>query len=171
MKENRPYQGYQGKNPRYNDENKEGRERQSGGRFNNNRRSHSILPPPHILQEYEKLSEGATERLLEMAEIEQAHRHDWEDDALRSYTKSHRIGQLFGFIIALAIVGVALYLAVNGYGQTAAVVAASGFLSLTINSLVTAKTRRFDRKPRKFNARTERTAEVKTDVVAEHSVS
>lgn len=169
MKEPRQYQGYQGKNPRYNDENKEGgsRERSGGNRFNGAKRSHSILPPPHILQEYERLSEGATDRLIEMAEIEQAHRHDWEDDCLRAYTKSHRIGQLFGFIAALAIVGVTYLLATSGNGETASVVAASGFLMLIVNTLVIAKTRRFERKPRKFTPRPERnTAEVKTDAAA-----
>jgi uncharacterized membrane protein len=153
MKESKSYQGYQGKNPRYNDENKEGNPRSSGSRFNGAKRSHSILPPPHILQEYERLSEGAADRLIEMAEMEQAHRHDWEDDCLRAYTKSHRIGQLFGAIVALAIVGCSLYLAVSGNELAASALSAFGFGALIINSLVTAKTRRFDRKPRKFAPR------------------
>jgi len=151
MKETKQYQNHPGKNSRYNEEQKEGRERH-GNRSGNSRRLYAALPPPHVLQEYEKLSEGATDRLLEMAEIEQAHRHDWEDDCLRAYTKSHRIGQLFGVIIALAIIAASVGLAVSGYSHTASVVAASGFLSLTINSIITLKTRRFERKPRKFSS-------------------
>ena len=156
MKETKISTGYLGKNPR---------DSHNGNRHNGSKRSHSILPPPHILQEYERLSEGATDRLIELAEIEQSHRHDWEDACLRGYIKSHRIGQLFGVIIAIAILISASYLAINGDRQSAAIISISGFISLVINSIVTATTRRFDRKPRKYTQKHDRDITTKTEAI------
>jgi uncharacterized membrane protein len=112
------------------------------------KRSHYILPPPAILQAYEALSVGATARIIEMAEIEQAHRQEWEDNALKSYTKSNRIGQLLGFITSLLILVAAVYLARCGDSASSAVVAISGYSAIAITSIVSARTRRYDRRPR-----------------------
>jgi len=125
------------------------------------KRPQPMLPPPHILQEYERLSEGATERLIEMAEIEQEHRHEWEDNCLRSATKSHRIGQIFGLIMTLAIVFAAYDLDIKGNKQLAMVIASGGFVLLIINSMAAIITRRMGRKPRKFVPSHQRNKEVK----------
>lgn len=105
------------------------------------------LPPASTLQAYEALSEGAAEQLLEMAEIEQEHRHEWEDNYLRSYTKSHRIGLLFGFVVAIAVVSGSVALSFAGDSLAAVALAASGFFCLAVNSIVASRTRHFRRKP------------------------
>lgn len=114
------------------------------------KRSSAILPPPAIIQAYEEISEGAADRLLEMAEIEQNHRHDWEAAYLRSYTRSHRIGQLTGIAFLGALIYSVIHLASTGAETTAITVAVAGFLTMSLSGVVAYKTRKFERKPRKF---------------------
>jgi len=114
------------------------------------KRSHFLLPPPAILEAYEQMSPGATDRLIEMAENEQNHRHAWEDKALSSYVLSNRLGMIFGSFVAIMIISSSIYLAQNGDNKTAIAIAAFGFASLTVSSLVTLKVRKFERKPRKL---------------------
>ena len=92
----------------------------------------SAFPPPSILQEYEYATEGAADRILEMAEVEQDRRNDWEDDYLAYYKKSLRIGQLFGFILLLCVVLSFLYLVENGHEVVAVYLAFIGFFSVAL---------------------------------------
>lgn len=101
--------------------NKKNNNRRSGnnGNFrsasNSNRNPQSsVLPSPTILQEYEYATEGAADRILEMAEVEQDRRHNWEDEYLLYYKKSLRIGQLCGFILLFSVILSFVYLASNG---------------------------------------------------------
>ena len=114
------------------------------------KRSHFLLPAPAILEAYENMSPGATERIIEMAELEQKHRHIWEDKALTAYIISNRLGMIFGGIVALTVISATLYIASIGDTKTAFAIAAFGFGSLTVSSLVTLKVRKFERKPRKL---------------------
>jgi uncharacterized membrane protein len=99
----------------------------------NTQHSHlSAFPPPSILQEYEYATEGAADRILEMAEVEQDRRNDWEDDYLAYYKKSLRIGQLFGFILLLCVVLSFLYLVENGHEVVAVYLAFIGFFSVAL---------------------------------------
>lgn len=41
------------------------------------------MPPPTMLRGYEEITPGAADRIIAMAEREQAHRHVWETHALR----------------------------------------------------------------------------------------
>jgi uncharacterized membrane protein len=66
------------------------------------------IPPPQMLADYERILPGAAERLLQMAEREQKHRHDSTSAALeRECAQDRRVaflygsGQLCGFLIAL----------------------------------------------------------------------
>lgn len=95
----------------------------------------SILPSPTILQEYEYATEGAADRILEMAEVEQDRRHDWEEEYLRFYKKSLRIGQLFGFVLLLSVILSCVYLATNGHEHVAVYLALIAFFSVALSSL------------------------------------
>lgn len=114
------------------------------------KRSHTILPPPSILQAYEEIAEGSAKVIVDMATIEQEHRHEWEKECLRVYTRSHRLGQLSGLLIAVAIIYASIYLSDQGDYNTATAIAASGFLSLIVSSIIAFKTRKMERKPRKI---------------------
>jgi uncharacterized membrane protein len=112
---------------------------------------HTILPAPSILQAYEEISEGSVDRLMEMAEIEQTHRHEWEDKSLELYAKAHRIGQVYGLLISLSIITASLYVAVELHNMhLAMIIVIAGFFSLTVSSVLASRIRRYERKPRKF---------------------
>lgn len=147
MKENRsqPMPG----NRKKQENNESSKERSyRGNNFSGNRnRQYSALPSPSQLEAYEALSEGAASQLLEMAEIEQTHRHEWEEAYLRSYTKSQRIGMLFGFLLAISIVAGSFLLAASGSIIASCALSVSGFSALIVNAIVFFKTRRFERKP------------------------
>ena len=79
------------------------------------------LPPPSMYGEYDRVLPGSAERILEMAEREQAHRVAMEGTALQASTKDSKLGQYFGFSLALLCIGGGIYLATQG--QTIAAIA------------------------------------------------
>lgn len=64
------------------------------------------MPPPAILEEFERITPGAAERILNLTEKETAHRIEWEHKALDANIGESRRGQWLGAgISALAVVG------------------------------------------------------------------
>ena len=72
-----------------------------------------IIPPPNIIDGYEKNCKGATDRILAMTENELKHKHEMElleqksinecrEKMLKSEMENNKRGQIFGFIIMLA---------------------------------------------------------------------
>lgn len=72
------------------------------------------LPPPSMYGEYNRVLPGSADRILAMAEREQAHRVSIEGMALRASAKDSKLGQCFGFSLALFCVGGGVYLATQG---------------------------------------------------------
>ena len=79
------------------------------------------IPPPFVLEAYEKVLEGAAERILKRAESQTKHRQAMEQQTLslqqQKLTFSHsevRMGQIAGLIIGVVAIGSALYAALNG---------------------------------------------------------
>lgn len=77
----------------------------------------SPIPAPEILEKYEKLHAGTLNRILSMAEKEQNHRHEADDEILsqnrelvESATSLKTLGLLSGFIISLTTIIGAIYL-------------------------------------------------------------
>lgn len=68
------------------------------------------LPPPSVLQGYNDIVPDAAERILSMAEREQAHRHDHDSQFVQLLAR----GQWFGFILGIAALGVGTYLLAIG---------------------------------------------------------
>jgi uncharacterized membrane protein len=121
----------------------------SHSRDYHSRRKFSSIPSAGVLRAYEDLSEGAADRLIEMAEIEQAHRHEWENRALKVAATSQKLGQICGLLIVLAIIGASSHLALNGDYVTASSIAVTGFLSLMVTSLTGRRNLKHDRRPRR----------------------
>lgn len=138
--ENKPYYGR---------DRREGRDRRAS-RPADKRRSHMILPPPSILENIEQVSPGSVAILMDMAEREQEHRHDWENRYLQEYIRTHKRGQLFGLVISLVVVASAFYLAMAGKIVSAGVLSLSGFGALAFASLASAIDRKFQHKPRYY---------------------
>jgi uncharacterized membrane protein len=67
------------------------------------------LPPPAALEQFERVIPGSAERILQMAEREQAHRIGQENKGLRAEIEDSTRGQWLGGIVAFsAIAGAAL---------------------------------------------------------------
>lgn len=73
---------------------------------------HGPLPPPTVLAEYNQIIPNGAERILAMAERQQAHRHALESTVVNGNTANERRGQQFAFIIAMTAIlgGLALIL-------------------------------------------------------------
>jgi uncharacterized membrane protein len=85
------------------------------------------LPHPGHLEQFERVLPGSAERILSLAEKEQAHRHKWEQRELRSSVLTERIGLIGGIIVAVGLIAGAVICAVlDQVIIGAALVAASG---------------------------------------------
>lgn len=62
------------------------------------------LPHPAILGGYEQVCPGAAERILAMAEKEQAHTHALRSEHIRENSEATQRGQLFALIIGVSSV-------------------------------------------------------------------
>ena len=79
------------------------------------------LPPPGILEHYERICPGAATRIMDAAHAESVHRQTLESTALnanieamrRQYAEA-RLGQVFALTIALAFVVVGGYVSLHG---------------------------------------------------------
>ena len=79
------------------------------------------LPPPGILEQYDKICPGAATRIIDAAYAEGLHRQALESrtldaniEAMRRQYDEARLGQVFALIIALAFVIVGAYVSVHG---------------------------------------------------------
>lgn len=70
------------------------------------------LPPPVILEQYNKVVPGAAERILKMAEEQSAHRRSLEQKVISSDVLNAKLGMVFGFIIGLVAILAGVYIVV-----------------------------------------------------------
>lgn len=107
-------------------------------RFNPNkpRRAPEGLPAPELLEAYDAVIEGSAARIVAMFEREQAHRHQWEHRALKVHQHSTLLGQILGFMIALAIFGSATVVGINGNASVAAFIWVFGMAIVTMAAVV-----------------------------------
>ena len=63
----------------------------------------------------------APERIMVMAESEQEHRHEMDIHMLKVGRMESLMGQIFAFVIVMACLGAAVYLAMNGHEWVAVV--------------------------------------------------
>ncbi|MCY3877998.1 MAG: DUF2335 domain-containing protein [Rhodobacteraceae bacterium] len=71
------------------------------------------LPPPVLLEEYEKIDSGLADRIVKMAESEMSHRQQWEMKVLIAQKTDIQRGSWLGFMIAvgsLSVAGLCAYL-------------------------------------------------------------
>ncbi|MDX2083693.1 MAG: DUF2335 domain-containing protein [Rickettsiales bacterium] len=65
----------------------------------------NILPNSEILAKFEDAVPGSVEQLIEMAQKEQKHRHNWQDQYLKSHNFNTRFGQICGLFYNIALLG------------------------------------------------------------------
>ncbi len=79
------------------------------------------LPPPQILEGYEQACPGSAKRIIELTEIQGAHRRLMEERALeaqlegmRRQFQEARLGQVLAVVVAVLFLGAGTYIAVHG---------------------------------------------------------
>ena len=119
--------------PYYGRDRREGRDRRMA-RSADRRRAQAILPPPSLLEVYEAAAPGSVETLLDMAQQELEHRHEWEDNYATEYVRTFRMGQLFGVMISLMLICFCFYLILVGKETGALILAGGGFGAMALAS-------------------------------------
>lgn len=72
------------------------------------------LPHPDILRLYDGVVPGLAERIVKMAEREQAHRHEMDIRLLRSSNRRYLFGYLSSLLMIAATFGTAVWLLAGG---------------------------------------------------------
>lgn len=100
------------------------------------------MPPPALLEGYERLVPGAAERILVMAESDSRHQQQIEFAALRAAEAEVKRGQIFAFIIGLVALGASIGALALGSPVVAGVIGGTtvvGLVSAFIIGHVSAK--------------------------------
>lgn len=93
-----------------------------------------VLPPIDVMEQYEELNPGTFEKLFDMAEKEQNHRHSMDLLAMEKYSRATRLGRIFALVFVALVAITTLILVVAENIITASVFAFSAFACITIVS-------------------------------------
>lgn len=74
------------------------------------------LPHPDILKGYNELYPEAAKKIIDNGISETEHRRKMEEKYLNGNISAHKLGQIFGFIVALVIVLSGVFLIFTGHG-------------------------------------------------------
>jgi uncharacterized membrane protein len=110
-------------------------------------RAPETLPSPETLEAYNYIVEGSAKTIIDMFVREQAHRHDWEHQALKTHTFSSILGQVLGFVIAVCIFVSAAIIGLHGNSVTAALIWVFGMAIVVMAALVWAYARSMGQRP------------------------
>jgi uncharacterized membrane protein len=95
------------------------------------------VPPPQVMAGYEEIVPGAADRLIAMAEREQAHRHQQQERLLnaqitdaRQDRLEARVGQIFALIIGLGSISAGATTAVLGAAIAGGFIGTGGVATL-----------------------------------------
>lgn len=88
------------------------------------------LPHPELLGKYNDVVQNGAERIVQMAEKQQMHRHDLERSVIHGNVNSERRGQAFGLIIAVLGLVAATYLGATGKQITGGIIGTVDIVSL-----------------------------------------
>lgn len=72
------------------------------------------LPPPSVLSGYEDVGEGFANRVIALAEKQQAHRHQLEGKSVDAAIDAEKRGQHYALIVSVLIILGSLYLIATG---------------------------------------------------------
>ena len=72
------------------------------------------IPPPAVLEGYEKACPGAADRILSMAEKQSEHRREMEQKVVSSEMSSERIGMHYAFILSITLMILGFILLLQG---------------------------------------------------------
>ena len=93
------------------------------------------IPPPALLEGYERIHPGLANRLVTMAEKTTDHVIQQEAQGQRASIVTTVLGQTYGFVIALSFLGAGTYLASNGQALAGAFLGAGGLAGIVTSFL------------------------------------
>lgn len=111
-------------------------DRNRHGKQYGSRRSPEGLPSPEMLEAYDTVLAGSAKLIIGMFEREQMHRHAWEYRALRVHQISTILGQVLGFVIAVAIFVSATVIGMHGNASIAAFIWVFGMAIVTMAAII-----------------------------------
>jgi len=88
------------------------------------------LPPPDILDHYNQVVDEGANRIVEMAEKEQAHRHNLETTSVEGNIKSEKRGQNYALLICTLVILGGFILTWRGHEISGSIYAVGGLASL-----------------------------------------
>ena len=98
----------------------------------------SSFPPPSVLSEYDRISPGFAERILNLVEKESEHRHNLEKQSVETEIEDHRqrnieirLGQIFAFLIGVITILSGSYVAIKGAQVAGSFIGTAGVVGLT----------------------------------------
>ena len=112
------------------------RESRPEGRERVHNRTVELLPHPEVLESYNYVVDGSAKMILTMFEHEQKHRHEWEMLALQVHKYSSMLGQMLGFLIAIAVFVSATFIGIYGNSTIAALIWVFGMAIIVMAGLV-----------------------------------
>ena len=108
------------------------------------------IPPPAMLEEYNKIVPNAAERIIKMAEDQSAHRIKIESQVVNTDTRNTTLGIVCALIIMLGVLGLAAYALKLGQPIAAGFIGALGIGSIVGSFIYGTRTRQLEREKR-FN--------------------
>ena len=84
------------------------------------------LPPPALLKDYDKVKPGLADTIVDMAQSEQEHRHNWESSSLKAQQDDRRLGLWLGFSVTAIGILAAVVVASLGHPWVAVSALAPG---------------------------------------------
>jgi uncharacterized membrane protein len=89
------------------------------------------LPSPAIMKQYEEILPGSAERILKMAEKQSDHRMALESAIIPKQQKESSRGQLFAFVLSLALIGGGIWAIIKDCAWIAGVIFSVTIISVT----------------------------------------
>lgn len=88
------------------------------------------LPPPALLNQYDQIVPGSAERILQMAEREQAHRIAVESSVLGEEAAQIKYGRRYAFAVVVLVLGVVVFAILKGAFVVAGVLGGTTIVGL-----------------------------------------
>lgn len=88
------------------------------------------IPPPAILEQYDRVLPGAAERILSMAEQNMQHEHTIDSEIVGIRRTEYKRGQVFGLIIAIVAITSATICAIYEHEGVAMVIGGATVVGL-----------------------------------------
>ena len=100
------------------------------------------LPPPEVLQEYERIIPGITKLLLEIGDKQMRLKHDIEKRAMNINSLKSFAGLIFGFLIGIFGMGGGFYLTFKGYNVIGIIFTSSTLVTLVMTFIYGSQSKR-----------------------------